>query len=408
MGIRNLPGGVPEPDELFGRDHLIGMLWEQLRGCNVLLVAPRRFGKTGVMRHVLKRPRDGYVPVYIEAENLYDPVEFAAELVSALLEHSKLRRLLTGMKRLPGSLANLVSNWVDEIGTDELKITLRKGLAETWEHTAKRLVLEMAKASETVVFIIDELPQFIDNVSRKQGDDAARSFLAWFRTLRMAQKDQLRRFRFLVGGSTSVDMVLRKLNVPDKLNDFFRLPVGELTRQDAEALLGELAESFGLDFAPGATETFFDLIGPPVPYFIHLFVSQILSDPGLKAKPLTGEDLAAVFRQKVLGPACRGYFDPYRQRLKRYGAPGERAAMAILAAVAEAPSGRASDAQVYGVYRKARNKGASEMEYREILADLECDWYLQLDTDTNEYFFLLDLMRAWWRRFYRPAPRKRK
>ena len=51
---------------------------------------------------------------------------------------------------------------------------------------------------------------------------------------------------------------------------------------------------------------------------------------------------------------------------------------------------------------------ASELEYREIMADLECDWYVSLDTATNEYYFLLDIMRAWWQRFYPALKPKRK
>jgi hypothetical protein len=48
---RSIAGGGPEPEELFGRDHTISFIWEQIAGNNVLLVAPRRFGKTGVMSH---------------------------------------------------------------------------------------------------------------------------------------------------------------------------------------------------------------------------------------------------------------------------------------------------------------------------------------------------------------------
>ena len=72
MNLRSLPGGVPEPEELIGRDHLIDVIWNQLAGNNILLVAPRRFGKTGVMRHVLKCPRDGYLPVSIEAGEILE------------------------------------------------------------------------------------------------------------------------------------------------------------------------------------------------------------------------------------------------------------------------------------------------------------------------------------------------
>jgi hypothetical protein len=34
------------------------------------------------------------------------------------------------------------------------------------------------------------------------------------------------------------------------------------------------------------------------------------------------------------------------------------------------------------------------------LADLQCDWYLALDPNTNEYRFMLDVMRQWWQRWF--------
>ena len=70
-------------------------------------------------------------------------------------------------------------------------------------------------------------------------------------------------------------------------------------------------------------------------------------------------------------------------------------------AIAQASSGRVSDSALYDIYRNTRKKTPSDIEFLEIMADLECDWYVALDTATNEYFFLIDMMRDWWRRFYR-------
>jgi hypothetical protein len=405
--LRNLPGGVPEPEELIGRDHLINVLWEQLAGNNILLVAPRRFGKTGVMRHILKKPRSGYLPVYVDVEDISSPDAFATELVALLLQQAQLRKLFASVKNVPRKVVDFITGHVDEFGVDQFKIKLRETLGELWQAVAKRLVLEMEKAQQTVVFIIDEFPQMIDNVERTESEDVARSLLSWFRSLRMKQKDELRRLRFIIGGSTSIDMILRRLAVADKLNDFFRLPVEPLADEDAVSLLQGLAESYDLQLTEEAVDTVFELIGPPVPYFIHLLVAQIILEPTLRGKELTQEDVTRVYHKRILGPTCRGYFDYYRQRLKRYGAPAERAAIAILREISAAPSGRVSDSSLYDVYRKIRKKGASEVEFREIMADLECDWYVSLDTATNEYFFLMDVMKAWWERFYRRVDKKR-
>jgi len=400
MSIRNLPGGVPEPHELFGRQHLIEVLWRQLEGNNILLVAPRRFGKTGVMRHVLLKPREEFLPVYLEVEDLTSPEDFATELLAATLEMNRIRRFMVSVKGIPKSLLDFLKEHIDELGSEEFKLRLRKAVGDSWKTIAKRLILEMERMEETVLFIVDEFPQMIDNISRKQGEEAARSVLSWFRSLRLKQKDELRHFRFVIAGSTSVDMILRRLNAPDKLNDFFRLPVEALESEDAHSLLDALAESYDLRFSEDSRRALFRLIGPAVPYFIHLLVSQLLLEPRLKGKELTAEDVEAVYTNRLLGPTCHKYFDFYRQRLKRYGIPGERSAVAILRAIADDPDGRVAESSLYDVYRKARKRGDSEVEFREIMADLECDWYVSLDTSTNEYFFFLEVMRAWWKRYY--------
>ncbi len=401
MKLRNLPGGVPEPGELIGRDHVIDMLWLQLSANNILLVAPRRFGKTGVMRHVLKLPRENYCPVYIDVEAVSDPENFATELLGAILEQSKLRKIITSFKRMPQRFKEFITSSIDEFGPEEFRVKLKESLGVSWQTIVTRLILEMEKSKETVVFIIDEFPQMIDNIDRKHDSEAAKSVMAWFRSLRMKQKEELRSLRFIIAGSTSVDMTLRCLGMTDKLNDFFRLPIDPLEPEDAQELLNGLAEFYDLNFSQEAIDAFFKLINPHIPYFIHLFVSQLILEPSLKDKNLSPDDISRIYHKRILGPSCHKYFDYYRQRLKRYGKPGERAAIAILREIAGSSTGKVPDSSLYGVYKKVRKKGESEIEFREIMADLECDWYVSLDTSTNEYFFLIKVMKDWWNRFYR-------
>lgn len=401
MTIRSLPGGVPEPDELFGREHLIQCVWEFLAGNNIYLVAPRRFGKTGVMAHILKRPREAHLPVYLDVEDLHDPDAFAAELIAALLEHDKLRGYLSAAKGLPSCVTDFLTSHIGKVGTDFFEVELKQCIHDTWKETAKALILEMEKAKDMLIFIIDEFPQFIDNIERKHGADDARAFLEWFRSLRMKQKDRLRRFRFILGGSTGIDIILRRLEVSDKLNDCFRVPVEAISKEAATTMLTSLAERYKLIFTPEAFARAFELISPPVPYFLHLLVSQLILEEKLRTKALSPQDIDEVYQKRLVGPACRSHFEHYRQRLRRYGADRERAAMAILQDIAQATTSRVSQSGLYDTYRRARGKGASALEFDEIMADLENDWYVVLEPATNEYHYLLSTMKDWWKRYYR-------
>jgi len=402
----NIVGNIPEPDQLYGREELILTLWRQVQANNILLLAPRRFGKSGIMRHVLLKPRPGFLPLYIDLEDVDSPQEFVWRVTKELLAHDKLRSFLQSARRLPNVVRDWLKDTFDEAEFEGMKVKFKETLAEDWHTSARRLLVEMEKADEIVLFIFDELPAMLESLAATS-DKQVCEFLAWFRAVRLQQKDQLRRHRFVVGGSTGIDLILRRLQHTDKLNDFERLYVEPISYEEAARLALDLGRSLDVDVTPELIRRLLAHIGPAVPYFIHLLFSQLAQLPASQRRPLTAEVLDDIYTRRVLGPACKHYFDYYRTRLRRYGEAGERSAIAMLRAVAESGHGRASASALYDAYRKARKRGANEQEFDELVADLECDWYLALDVRTNEYFFQVDVMRDWWLRWYGSRRRAR-
>ena len=270
------------------------------------------------------------------------------------------------------------------------------------------MLLELEKTDQKIIFIFDEFPSMLDKIVEQSGREVAQQFMAWFRSVRLEQKDVLRRHRFIVAGSIGIDIILRRIDAADKLVDFQRLYVEPLDRWVADRLAFDLAESLEIDWKPEMTEHLLELIGLPVPYFLHLFFSQLAVLPLSERRALKKETLDSIYRKRVLGPSCKQYFEHYRARLrKRYGASGEKAALALLGAVAGSPRGLVSRSALYDFYRKARGKCASDGDFDGILGDLESDWYLVLDTNTNEYHFMLNIMRDWWLRWF-PASTSRR
>jgi hypothetical protein len=398
---RSLVGQIPEPNELYGREDFIDHLWRMLEANNILLLAPRRFGKSGVMRHLLLHPRPGYLPLSFELEDVDSPEEFVWRVTKDLLAHDQTRALLSQTKKLPAAIMEWVKQNFEEAEFEGAKVKFKQSIKEDWREAARRMLTELEKADDTIIFLFDELPAMLDRIIEKQGDEAARDFLAWFRTVRLAQKDILRRHRFIVAGSVGIDQILKRLGATDRLVDFTRLTVEPLGADSAGKLAQALGATFELDWSPELSAKLFELIGAPVPYFIHVFFSQVAQMPGAERSRLTTADLERVYRERVLGPTCRNYFDHYSTRLKRYGVAGQKAAQAILRSVAG--RGRISRPALFDIYRRAQGRGASEQRFDDIMADLEYDWYLRLDPDTNEFYFRLKIMQDWWRRWYPPS-----
>jgi hypothetical protein len=402
---RSLVGQIPDPNELYGRKHFIEHLWKMLEGNNILLLAPRRFGKSGIMRHVLLHPRVGYLPLSFELEDVDSPEEFVWRVTKELLAHDKTRALLAKVKKLPASLVEWVKENFEEAEFEGAKVKFKQSIKEDWQEAGKRMLNELEKSDETIVFLFDELPAMLDRIIEKQGEGAARDFLAWFRPIRLAQKDLLRRHRFIVAGSVGIDQILKKIGATDRLVDFTRLTVEPLDSIAANELVDGLAGTFNLNWTQLLSTKLFDLIGAPVPYFIHIFFSQLGQLMPAARDNLTLEQLDRLYADRVLGPTCRHYFDHYSSRLKRYGTSGEKAAFSILRSVAS--RGRISRPVLFDIYRKAYGKGSSETGFDDVMADLEYDWYLRLDPDTNEFYFRLKVMQDWWRRWYPPSLKAR-
>jgi AAA+ ATPase superfamily predicted ATPase len=126
--INLIPGGVPTGENLFGRDELISDLWRKLEQDNILLLAPRRFGKTGIMRKMQDEPRNGFAVVFLDCEKIRDPESFLVELIFEFLKDSRARTTLKTAKYLPGKMLSKATKTLKEIELWKLKVAFREGL----------------------------------------------------------------------------------------------------------------------------------------------------------------------------------------------------------------------------------------------------------------------------------------
>ena len=61
--MRNIIGPPVVGDDLYGRDYELARLWEHLEnGEHILMLAPRRVGKTSLMLELKQAPRDNWDP----------------------------------------------------------------------------------------------------------------------------------------------------------------------------------------------------------------------------------------------------------------------------------------------------------------------------------------------------------
>ncbi len=403
--LRNIVGPPARADDFYDREELVELLWERLEAGNVLLAAPRRFGKTSLMYRLLDRPRPGWKPVHIDAESIREPVNFIIALLDALISDRHLRKFLASAWEgtsswVRGLLAETEIKGPWDVG---VKIKLKERIGTHWQERGESLLkaLRGYDGGKRLLIVIDELPVmlylFADN-GLSEAD--ARSFLYWFRKMRTDPEIGLRSCRFLVGGSIGIEEYLSQLNAADSFNDFERVPLPELPRAKAEDLVRRLASTRQMKLSPASRRKILELIGAPIPYFIQIFVSEIANAKVMGLSKIGPKRLETIYQDRLLGAASKTYFQHYYDRLRRYDKPAEQAAKQILKTLALAPPGGVGRGELRTLVRRTSGGSVGDERFALLMGDLENDFYIRFDTEREGYSFASKILCDWWRRYY--------
>jgi len=94
-------GGIVEPPYFIGRDEELSRLVEDARGLaqNVLVLAPRRYGKSSLLHNVRRRLADepNLLTPYVNCREITSAEDFHRAAVSALLEAFERKRRVAGL-----------------------------------------------------------------------------------------------------------------------------------------------------------------------------------------------------------------------------------------------------------------------------------------------------------------------
>jgi uncharacterized protein len=100
--MRNLTGAVARGEDFFNRINEMHALWRDLDTDNLLLLAPRRVGKTSLMRKMEQdSDTNGYTAIYTDVSDCSDELHFVQRLYGAILDTPLGDRLWSKIKESP-------------------------------------------------------------------------------------------------------------------------------------------------------------------------------------------------------------------------------------------------------------------------------------------------------------------
>ena len=396
--MRNITGQAVVGDDLYGRGYELAALWERLEaGEHVLLLAPRRVGKTSLMLELRRRPHPKWHVIYTDVEGAADAADLFADILAQLAGHPTYRR---GLENIPGWQAakDILSaaNFSAKARAGELKVEFASAMRTDWHRRADQIRARLAatEADERLLVIIDELPllvaRLVDNERRKD----AELLLSRLREWRQAP-DLRGRVVTLAGGSIGLEGVVQRAGLSGIINDLVPFHLESWSRSTAGQFLCEVSRGSGFPLGEATVEQILALLHDPVPYHLQLFFQALRDECRGNTGSLTPALVKRCFEQRLAGASGTAHLDHYATRLELALGKQERlVALAVLSRLAHL----ASPTELVPVEELQRLSAGREGAFRAALRTLEADGYIRRDGDGVS--FRSNLLRRWWQKHH--------
>ncbi len=396
MRVRNIIGQAVVGDDLFGREYELKRLREMLdQGEHVLMLAPRRVGKTSLMLELKREPPANWEVIYVNVEGGENPTDCIAAILASLAAIPQYR---SRFQKIPFSSAIrevLQAFQSATIDIDVLKIELRGAIGRDWDSAAAQLqarLMKLPSAQDNLLIIIDELPVLISRMLRMpEGRNDAEILLSRLRYWRQGPE-----FRgalcTLVGGSIGLEGVLRRAGLSGSINDLAPFRLEAWDPGTAVTFLKELGKTYEFALGDNDISSILGLLQDPVPYHVQLFFAALRDHCKGDVACVSKEVIERTFSERLAGASGTAHLDHYATRLEIALEPNEyEVACAVLDHLSRYRNG--TDLRQLDTLQQ---QGAGV--FRSVLRILKADSYLI--EQGQLWRFRSNLLREWWERHH--------
>lgn len=343
-------------------------------GTHLLIVAPRRVGKTSLLRQA-EEQLDHLRFVQVDVQRCRTPEDLVAAVVEACAQR--------------GSLEALVERWagrVEEIGVDRLHLRLRDAVADDWRGRGDEVLAELADGHRRTVICLDELPLLVERLLEgADGRARADGLLSWLRDVALRHAQSI---TWVVAGSIGLAPLVARARLSGTINHLHQLVLGPWDEDVVVRFLGELATTYDVPLDAGAARHVAQRLGAGIPYHVQLFFDALRDHPG--HEPWTADALDDVYERQLLSSHGHAALRHLEERLAKVLEPKSELPLALDLLTEAAKHGLSETAAVLLQQRH----GASAEQLRAVREILEHDGYLMRRGE--RWVFLSNFVRDWW------------
>jgi uncharacterized protein len=376
--MRIMTGQVARKENFWDREKELEDLWYKVdSGSHILLVAPRRVGKTSLMYNILDNPKDDYIVLYIDTESADKENEFWKKLFHRLMEEEFVNTLQNKAKNLFNLLKTIK---ITEISARGVKFG--DGIELDYAQAFKKVIKDL-DTDKKLIIMIDEFALTLENIIKYEAIENAQSLLKTHRELRQ-DKTLSNKVSFIYAGSIGLESVTSKIGSIGLINDLSTIKISPLEFNDANDFVKTLARSNGIAIEENEIDYLLDKIDWLIPFYIQLIIDELRKSK----KSITTLIIDSAF-QAILDH--RNHFDHWHIRLKSLADKEYRFSKELLNRVSENMTIESKE-----IINIASKYSLDEDEAKEIIHSLMYDGYINNNDNPKEYRFNSPILRMWW------------
>jgi hypothetical protein len=379
---KTVTGTPAEGQTYLRRNYINEEFWREiLKGNHILFTAPRRVGKTSVMKDLVANPEKGYLCIYENVESDYTSRQFYKRLY-----HLIINRIGTAQKS-----KKLFEKWIKTIGIEEISVEGNIKFKEKTIDYKDELLLLIAKLpdlNQKVVLFLDEFPEVISAIRKKEGDDPAIEVLHTIREIRHNKK--FNHVTFVLAGSIGLEHVVESLDRIKLINDLHPVKIEPLNKAEATQLIRQITKGATINLKDEIIEALLSKLELLVPYFIQLMIEFCDVNLFKELRPqVEKKDIDSVFLQIFKD---NSKLSDWESRLKPPYLNKEEynfcvSLLSLIAQISVIPV-----QQIFNLAHKHKMTGS----YMNLLKMLLRDGYL-LEISEHKYRFASPLLQSWWK-----------
>lgn len=379
--MQNIVGQTPRGKDFFPRNTIVERIYRRLEsGSHLFLSAPRRSGKTSIMRFLEDEPRNGFLFLYLTVEDVADSEQYFRVLSEELLQSEALSKLAKLNEKVKSSLLAFAGRF-KKIKVFGFEFETTPSEKPTFREEFENLLRNLDTDGTTICIMVDEFPVALEAIAKSKGNEEAVHFLHVNRSLRQKAKPGI---RFIYTGSIGLPNIARKLGATSTINDLAIVEIPPLLREEGIEMARKIFSNYKVNIPDETIGYMLDRIEWLMPFFIQLVIQMVIDEAESEGQHIP-KDMIDTVLAKASNHRNNIYFENYFSRLDKTLPPDEsQTAKSILAEIA--------------IKGQVPAASFNQSNAPSVLEILEFDGYIHLD-ESKIYRFNSPILRMWWEKF---------